>query len=298
MHRHSPYSDRSMRRNSFVRTKARAIARRLDKQGFSLNQFLVALVLISMVVLAFRPAAAAPQILGLVASADPLPMKCENGLCATEASVFCLQKWRSSPTAGMTYNPAGGEGLHIIALTEDGKEVIVPEPVLKITALRGHSAVQIGVDVDWLYERNYKSVALKIGQKVSLIPEAWAGDTNPLSKKDVEMALGPLRELGHKLVDTAGQNVATAQLLSHIGGKLPRLGRAHDQARNIAWKSGLDDISNVDPKVLKKAKRKFDRCHDITFGGMTSLRQCLGAQHDILMGKLNARYWSANEYGM
>ena len=39
---------------------------------------------------------AAPQILGLVASADSLPLNCERGICATQASSFCLQKWRFS----------------------------------------------------------------------------------------------------------------------------------------------------------------------------------------------------------
>jgi hypothetical protein len=280
------------------RAKARVISRTENHQHTAIAWFISALLLISLLMLTLKPASAAPQILGLVASAAPLPMKCENGLCATEASVFCLQKWRMSPVAGTRYSPAGGEGVQVIAMTEAGDQVVVPDPVLQISAVRGHSAVRIGVDVEWLYKRKYESVSLKIGQKVSLIPEAWAGDPRPQSKKDVEMALGKLRDLGHKLVDTSGQNVEAAQLLTRIGGKLPRLGRAHDDIRNAAWQTGIEGVKSVNAKVLAKAKRKFDRCHEVTFGGMTSLRQCLGAQHDIFMGKLNARYWSASEYGM
>ena len=285
-------------RQSLMSKRARAIARREEVQPRVLNWLLAALVIASLFLLASRPSQAAPQILGLVASAEPLPMKCENGLCATEASVFCLQKWRMSPTAGTSYHPAGGEGVQLIALTDDGNTIVVPDPELQIKALRGHSAVQIGVDVEWLYARKYQSVSLKIGHKVSLIPEAWAGDPRPLTQKDIETALGTLRDMGHKLVDTAGKNVAAAQLLAHVGGKLPRLGRAHDDIRNVAWKTGLKGVSDINAKVLAKAKKKFDRCHDVTFGGATSLRQCLGAQHDILMGKLNARYWGATEFGM
>jgi hypothetical protein len=283
---------------SLMSKRAWAVARREEIQPQTINWLVAILVIAGLFILALRPVQAAPQILGLVASAEPLPMKCENGLCATEASVFCLQKWRMSPVAGTSYHPAGGEGVQLVALTEDGMTIVVPEPELQIKALRGHSAVQIGVDVEWLYARKYQSVSLKIGNKVSLIPEAWAGDPKPLTKKDIETALGTLRDLGHKLVDTAGTNVAAAQLLAHVGGKLPRLGRAHDDIRNAAWQTGLKDVSDINAKVLAKAKKKFERCHDVTFGGSTSLRQCLGAQHDIFMGKLNARYWSASEYGM
>jgi len=285
-------------RNSAHRNKPRAAVHRNVRQPQITVWVFATLVLLSLLWAAFNPVAAAPQILGLVASNHSMPMKCENGLCATEASVFCLQKWRMSPVAGTKYSPAGGEGVQLVALGEDGREVVVPNPELKIVALRGHSAVRIGVDVEWLYKRKYQSVALRIGEKVSLIPEVVADDPNPQSSKDIEMALGKLRDLGHKLVDTADRNVNTAQLLRHVGGKLPRLGRAHDNVRNAAWDKGTSDLKQINQKALAKAKRKFDRCHDVTFGGATSLRQCLGAQHDILMGKLNARYWSASEYGM
>jgi hypothetical protein len=290
----------SQRKNALIsqQNRTRAVARRETPQFTVTPWMIAALVLLSLLLAVFKTAAAAPQILGLVASSQPLPMKCENGLCATEASVFCLQKWRASPAAGMTYNAARGTGLQVIALGEDGKEVIVPDPELNITALRGHSAVRIGVDVEWLYKRKYQSISLKIGEKASLIPEAWAGDENPQTPQDVELALGKLRDLGDKLVDKAGRNVQMAQLLQFIAGKLPRLGRAHDDTRNAVWHNGTKDLKDVNRKVLARTKRKFDRCHDVTFGGMTSLRQCLGAQHDILMGKLNARYWGASEYGM
>jgi len=287
-----------IRDNKSRQGKPRAAVRRNSRQPQITAWVFGAVVLLSLLWAAFNPAAAAPQILGLVASNQPMHMKCENGLCATEASVFCLQKWRMSPVAGTSYSPAGGEGVQLVALGEDGREVVVPEPELKIVALRGHSAVRIGVDVEWLYKRKYQSVALRIGEKVSLIPDVVADDPNPQSAKDIEMALGKLRDLGHKLVDTADRNVTTAQLLQHVGGKLPRLGRAHDSVRNAAWDNGTSDLQQINQKALAKARRKFDRCHDVTFGGSTSLRQCLGAQHDILMGKLNARYWSASEYGM
>ena len=38
---------------------------------------------------------AAPQMLGVVASAEPMPLRCEGGVCSIELSSFCLEKERS-----------------------------------------------------------------------------------------------------------------------------------------------------------------------------------------------------------
>ncbi len=48
-------------------------------------------------------AAAAPQMLGLVATDAPTPLRCLNGACVAELSAFCLQRWRAIPAAGTAY---------------------------------------------------------------------------------------------------------------------------------------------------------------------------------------------------
>jgi hypothetical protein len=47
--------------------------------------------------------AAPPQILGLVATATPTPLSCENGKCWAEFSAFCLQKHRQAPDEKTAY---------------------------------------------------------------------------------------------------------------------------------------------------------------------------------------------------
>ena len=55
--------------------------------------------------------AAAPQILGLVATAAPMPQTCGDGVCAAEFSAFCLHRHRTMPVAGIAYRPAEGAEL-------------------------------------------------------------------------------------------------------------------------------------------------------------------------------------------
>ncbi len=245
-----------------------------------------------------RPALAAPQILGLVASNDALPLQCEGGFCSTEASVFCLQKWRMSPVAGTSFYTAGGEGVRLVAKTDDGDRVVIPNPELKVAALRGHNAVRIGVDVDWMDKRGYASAVLEIGQMVSLIPKPFKDDPKPQTARDIEVAIGPLREIGNKLVDNGGVNIAAAQIVNQIANKLPRLGRASDEIRAAAWDKHTAGLKGGDAKAWKKAKASFTDCQDRTFGGYVSLRQCLSSQHDIMVGKLNTRYWQATDQNM
>ena len=70
---------------------------------FKTFTFLAAFPLIAIAPL---PAQAAPQILGLMASAEPVPMTCVDGTCTAELSSVCLQQQRPTPLTGTVYRPA------------------------------------------------------------------------------------------------------------------------------------------------------------------------------------------------
>jgi len=71
---------------------------------FKTLAFFVALPLTAI---ALSPAQAAPQILGLIASADPVPMTCVDGTCTAELSSVCLQQHRPTPPTGGLDQRAG-----------------------------------------------------------------------------------------------------------------------------------------------------------------------------------------------
>ena len=66
------------------------------------------------------------QALGLVALVEPIPMKCENGVCDTVVSAFCLQKYRRSPFSTDLYREPKRRDIRIVARTFAGLEVTLP----------------------------------------------------------------------------------------------------------------------------------------------------------------------------
>ena len=66
--------------------------------------------------IAALPAAgqAAPQILGLAATAAPLPLQCADGVCSVEVSGICLQKHRPAPDAGTAYRAVSGADITLM----------------------------------------------------------------------------------------------------------------------------------------------------------------------------------------
>ena len=71
-------------------------------------------------------AAQPPLALGLVAIIEPVPMKCENGVCDAVVSVFCLQQHLLSPFSKKMYREAKRGNVHAAARTFAGLEVTSP----------------------------------------------------------------------------------------------------------------------------------------------------------------------------
>ena len=56
-----------------------------------------------LLVLGSLSAQAAPQVLGLVATAEPVQMQCVRGTCSADLTTVCLQQRRASPAKGQRY---------------------------------------------------------------------------------------------------------------------------------------------------------------------------------------------------
>ena len=65
-------------------------------------------------------AAQPPLALGLVAIIEPVPMKCENGVCDAVVSVFCLQQHLLSPFSTKMYREAKRGNVRAAARTFAG----------------------------------------------------------------------------------------------------------------------------------------------------------------------------------
>ena len=240
-------------------------------------------------------ARAAYQIMGLVASAGAVPLTCSRGECAAEFSSFCLQPDRASPPRGAQYYAIGGAGITVIGTTVAGRTLTIARADdLRITAQRGHNAVRISISAATLSALGLKSIAIDVGEGVSLVPKAIAGDPKPQTDVDIALATGPLRVLGSRIVDRGGDRVDAARQTARLINALPRDGRASEATRKGIWQTV--DLSPAEPGHAL-VESGFDLCYDVTRSGLMSLRQCLGSLHDRLISKLNVEYWKAVETG-
>ena len=66
-------------------------------------------------------AAGQPQALGLVAAADPVPMRCEAGTGRAVLSSFCLQQDHRSPLAADAYRMARPDNFRLVGHDSAGQ---------------------------------------------------------------------------------------------------------------------------------------------------------------------------------
>lgn len=239
--------------------------------------------------------AAAPQILAVIASAEPVTLQCERGECRAEFTVYCIEKLRSSPLPGTAYRIHDPNTLVLDGVRRDGSTIrLAGSELLTITTERGHTAVRMSLPRGVLKQFDLASVRVSVGEGASLIPQPIAGDRWPHSEIDIMLATGPLRTAAAAIVDNGGAQVEATRVTLRLINALPRAGRATQTERDQAW-ARFAPPAGADGRAL--AKVGFERCSVTTNSGLMSLRQCLGSLHDSLIGELNTQYWKSIETG-
>lgn len=262
---------------------------------------LVAALAPLLLLLGASQVAAAPQILAVIASVEPVTLQCERGECRAEFTVYCIERARSSPEPGTVYSFYNPDSLVLDGVRRDGSTVrLASSELLTITTERSHAAVRMSLPSRVLRQFDLASVRVSIGEDASLIPDPVAGDRWPHSDGDIMAATGPLRTTAAKIVDRGGAQMEATRVTLGLVNALPRAGRATQRERDHVWAqfapaAGADGQAFSDGRALAKAG--FDRCSVTTNGGLMSLRQCLSSLHDSLIGKLNTKYWKSLEAG-
>ena len=245
-------------------------------------------------------ATAAYQVLALVASNDIVPLDCRGGDCAAEFSALCLQPTRGSPPRGVRYRAVGGDGITIVATTTDGRRVeLAGNDHLQVVALRSHVAVRISLSVDKLGTLGLKTVALRVGANVSLVPEPIIGDSNPQTAWDIEVATGPLRRIAARMAEAARDTVMAAGMANELINRLPARGRVEPAARESLWREVTRNSTQrvVTDAARERARGAYARCLDASLAQYFTMRQCMGSMHDRFLGELTNAYWDALKVG-
>lgn len=252
-------------------------------------RFSVALVVFSL--MGLSRASAEPQILGLIASLQPVSLQCERRQCGAEFTSYCIEQHRKPPILGTVYYIHDPETLIVEGVREDGETVRFPAPgLLHIASARGRSAIRMSVPANFLKENGLTSVRVTVGELATLIPKPNPNARRPHTEFDIARATGPRRNVAATIIDHGGERVAAARQTARLINALPRNGRASEAQRDRVWRS-VELSLNAPGYALVEAG--FDTCYGVTLSGMMSLRQCLGSLHDRLISKLNIDYWRA-----
>ncbi len=243
------------------------------------------------------PAQAAPQILGLIASNEPVPMTCVGGTCTAEFSSVCLQQHRPTPPTGTVYRPAKGTQFTLTVTGPDGVKHQQPvTAALSFISLRQFSAVKVSLP-EATVRRLGKGVAkLSVGPMASVIPVAIAGDPKPLSAGEITRYTGPLRALAERAFERDSDHMNATRILNQMVNRLPEKSNFGIEKVTSLWQQTVGkDVTDGTQKYLKRA---VNNCREtLRTGVMSDLRACLSYHHDYLSGENTTNGWQAMNPG-
>jgi hypothetical protein len=239
------------------------------------------------------PAAAAPQVLGLMASNEPIPFTCTEEECYALAGSFCLQRDRDVPTYGHPYEANFPDRLTLSAIDGTGavRSLSGAAANLRFHAYSGYSMARISLPRAELERLGAAALALQVGPGVSLIPLARPGDADPQTPEEIALATGPLRVAAGRYLDRPGAGADAARLVAALANGLPERRTIHDDTGNL-WNDVVGERwrEEADPEALRRAERSYRLCAEFYSG---SLRQCLISHHQQMMVPDNREYWES-----
>jgi len=248
-----------------------------------------------------RPVLAAPQILGLVAYNEAVPLKCGWGECSAELITLCLQKHRDNPRPNTPYSFHGEGQATLIVTDAAGNQKRLPAADhVRVTSARSFTAVRVELTERKLRELGGVSVAVTVDKGMSLIPVPKTGDLNPITEDEVAYTTAYLRvEADRWLHGTAPKTVA-ARIVNRMINNTPRAGRVASTQWDQIWQAGVRHEAGDERAAGRtRAEDIFGACRYMVgdLGRYFSMRRCLESKHDSLMLDMNTAYWDATKPG-
>ena len=245
-------------------------------------------------------AIAAPQILGVSAAINPLPMNCDEGRCSVELASFCLQKKRDDPNPGDAYTIFNPDSVKLHLTAANGRTWSIPAgDHVKVTSERSFTAVKVELDQETLSTLGAEKAELSVAEGVSLVPVPVAGDPDPITQRELAYVTDSLRTKANRWMDGDAPKPVAIRIINRIVNATPQTGRMETAARERLW----DDVvgeSRVDPSDagVQKALEMYGACKfRVGVGRYFNMRSCLEIKQDSLMLDMNTRYWQSVDTG-
>jgi hypothetical protein len=240
--------------------------------------------------------AAAPQLLGLVASNDaPTRLDCSGGECSAYIGSFCMQPTRDAPSRGTPYEVAGGSLTLRLAMADGSERTLDAAPYVQIHAHNQYSAVRVVLPSSGVAAMGAVSASIEVGRNVTVAPVPQSGDLEPQLPEEIALAVGPLREAGALAFDRPGRLADATRIVARLINDLPKVGGEETRAiRDGLWQGEADhaDLAMATPEGRQLARSVYDGClADLATQRMPTLRTCLSLRHGELMREANRSYW-------
>lgn len=240
-----------------------------------------------------QPAGAAPQILGMVATAEPTRLICENGVCQAEFSTICLQKHRVSPVAGTVYRQAAAARLEMTVTRAGGGEVTVPlGDRARITAHREFTSVMISVPEDLIRSLGGSAAGISVPRLASLVPEAVPGDISPLTAHEIAQFTGPLRSAAETFL-RADPDLPVAKLLNKVLNAVEHNDTVYRSDGSAIWARVKDDAeARTAPAARRRVQAVIRECTtDTPNRAVWGTKGCIGLRHGEVLMKTTKDVW-------
>jgi hypothetical protein len=254
-----------------------------------------------------------PQVLGLIAAAQPIPLTCADGTCTALVSSFCLQQDRPTPAAGQRYEPAGAGDVTLVVTGADGSTAEFSAAGLLGYVSDGHfTRTRIEMAEGRLASLGATEVAVRIAPMVSLMPRLDRPVAAAVAARDAEAADGAPRYIAETFFAAGTPRADAAVTMTRLINLLPAQGPVMGTRAGI--RQGVDPIAavpaeraalwsrmdaagglrGVSPAGAERARSELDRCGAYAEMGMKlTLRGCLESSHDRTLREVNDEYWKS-----
>ncbi len=261
--------------------------RRMDRV-LGLAAALCAVVLVALP----GSAVATPQMLGLVATKQATPLRCDNGLCVGFFSTFCLEEERRAPASWTVYRPVEGSRITLIVETGDGRTIRLPAQDYATFKTRlDFTSILASVEQSRLAAYKPVRLSIAIGPLVSLRPEVR--DPDPHSPEMLATITGPYRRTGGYFFDEGRGRSGAVAMVTRMINLMPRRGRLAKPARRTAFlKTRTAGANEPDAMRFTVIVTGCETMLERT-ANRANMRQCLENRHAIMQTKTNREFWKA-----
>ena len=240
---------------------------------------------------------AAPHILAVLATGEPVPLTCVKGVCEAEFSAMCLQWGRAMPEPGTAYAPVDPGNIVLVIRPANGSTArLAGHRSVRFSVPRTYVSVTATIDEAALTELGAVFAAVEIRPLASLVPAATPGDTSPITAEEVARVIGGPRMAPESAVRHEGETIGAARITRCLVNALA----ANPLPTNAGRKDLWDRVATDTPTGtgVQKARNVYNTCHDYAEAlGEEGFRGCLQYHHDYLMQGINNIYWNRNDVG-